>query len=77
MSWRAALLRVERVIKPNENFRVEFKNKEELPSVGSGSLRVQYRGPGSGTHKLADIGVTWQDPQLSVHKVTPRDLVGD
>jgi hypothetical protein len=52
------------IIKPYEQFTIQFVNSEELPSSGHGLLEVLYQGPGSGTQRVARFSMFW-DGSLS------------
>jgi hypothetical protein len=56
------------IIKPDEQFSIQFVNSEELPSSGHGLLEVLYQGPGSGTQRVARFSVFWDGESVSVRK---------
>jgi hypothetical protein len=64
------------VIQPDEQFRIQFAAREEMPSAGNGRLEVHYQGPGSGTQRVALISVGWDGEFISFQKMEQRDMSG-
>jgi hypothetical protein len=64
------------IIKPDEQFAVQFMSQEEWPSGGSGHLEFHYQGPGSGTQRVAVIDLGWAGESIRVHNTRQENVGG-